>query len=141
MATTQRTITEEIRGTVEEIISQVRKLIREGNARRVIIKNREGKVLFQSQLTIGIAGTAFFALIAPVISAITVLVMYTRDVKVMVEREVDENEDEYEVNADAEVVDISDEGETPEGEPKSEAPTEEKEKADKTVGKGGADFE
>lgn len=128
MATKQKTITEEIRGTVEEIINQVRKLIREGNARRVIIKNKEGRVLFQSQLTIGLAGTAFFAVIAPIITAITALVLYSRDVKVMVEREVDEDEDEYEVDAEAEVVDISDEGETDEK-------NKEKEKSDKTVGK------
>ncbi|MEX0649335.1 MAG: DUF4342 domain-containing protein [Balneolaceae bacterium] len=131
MTTKQRTITEEIRGTVEEIISQIRKLIREGNARRVIIKNREGKILFQSPLTIGLAGTALFALIAPVISAITVLVLYTRDVKVLVEREVDENEDEYEVDAEAEVVDISDEGETDETHEEEKS----KDKSDKTVGK------
>lgn len=127
MATKQRTIVEEIRGTVEEIIKQVRKLIREGNARRVIIKNKEGKILFQSQLTIGLAGTAFFAVIAPIITAITALVLYSREVKVLVEREVDENEDEYEVDAEAEVVDISDEGETNK---------KDEEKSDKTVGKG-----
>lgn len=126
MATKQRTIVEEIRGTVEEIIKQVRKLIREGNARRVIIKNKEGKILFQSQLTIGLAGTAFFAVIAPIITAITALVLYSREVKVLVEREVDENEDEYEVDAEAEVVDISDEGETNK---------KDEEKSDKTVGK------
>lgn len=125
MATTQRTITEEIRGTVEEIIRQIKKLIREGNARRVIIKNREGKVLFQSQLTLGLAGTAFFAVMAPVISAITLLVMYTRDVKVLVEREVDENADEYEVDAESEIIDIAEE----------EEKKKDDDQTDKTVGR------
>jgi hypothetical protein len=35
-----KTILEEIQGTADEIITQIKRLIREGNARRVIIKNK-----------------------------------------------------------------------------------------------------
>jgi len=86
----------EIQGTVDEIISQIKSLIKKGNAKRVIVKNKKGKVMLQSQLTIGAAGATFFVLYAPVLTAITTLVLMASDVSVFVE--TDENEtDEYEV--------------------------------------------
>jgi hypothetical protein len=128
MEKTETPIMEEIRGTIDEIIAQIKRLIREGNARRVIVKNSEGKILFQSQLTLGVAGTAFFVLYAPVFTAITTLVLYVSDVRVFVEKEVDENRDEYEV--EAEVIEIDEEEEKKEKEKKQE-----KDESDKTVGK------
>lgn len=86
----------EIQGTVDEIISQIKSLIKKGNAKRVIVKNKNGKVLFQSQLTIGAAGATFFVLYAPVLTAITTLVLMASDVSVFVETDEDET-DEYEV--------------------------------------------
>lgn len=113
-----KTMTEEIRGTLDEIINQIRKLIREGNARRVIVKNNQGKVLFQSQLTLGVAGTTFFVVYAPVLTAITTLILYASDVRVFVEKDADESEDEYEV--DAQVIEIDeDEDENDEGSEKT----------------------
>jgi hypothetical protein len=86
----------EIQGTIDEIISQIKSLIKKGNAKRVIVKNKKGKVLLQSQLTIGAAGATFFVLYAPVLTAITTLVLMASDVSVFVE--TDNNDaDEYEV--------------------------------------------
>jgi len=109
MASSENTFYKEITGTLDEIIREVRKLIREGNARSLIIKNKEGRVLFQSQLTVGVAGTALFSAMAPIISAITMLVMFANDVQVIVEKEVDDSDpknDEYEV--EGEIIDIED---------------------------------
>ncbi len=89
-------ILHEIQGTVDEIIRQIRSLIKKGNARRVIVKNNKGKVLFQSQLTIGAAGATFFVIYAPVLSAVTTLVLMASDVSVFVETDASD-EDEYEV--------------------------------------------
>lgn len=141
MESKQKTILEEIQGTVNEIISQVKKLIREGNARRVIIKDKNGKTLFQSQLTIGVAGTVFLTTIAPIISAITMFVLFASDAKVLVEKEVgaDDTYDEYEV--EAEVIEIEDEDEHEGKDDKEtadtgkEAKSSKSSKADKTVGK------
>jgi hypothetical protein len=126
MEKTSTPIMEEIQGTLDEIISQVRKLIREGNARRVVIKNREGSTLFQSQLTLSVAGTAFFVVYAPILTAITTLVLYASDVRVFVEKESNDYKDEYEV--EAEVIEISDDED-------SKEKKEKKSEADKTVGK------
>lgn len=122
----KKTFTEEITGTISEIKKQVKKLIREGNARRVLIKDKNGKTLFQSQLTIGVGGVAILTAIAPIVSAISMFALFMNDIKIIVERYPDEEmgKDEYEVDAD--VIEIREEEE--EGEKKEE-------KTDKTVGK------
>ena len=130
-----KTIVEEVQGTLDEIISQVKRLIKEGNARRVIIKNKKGKTLFQSQLTIGAAGLTFFIVYAPIITAITTLVLMANEVTVLVERELDESEkeeDEYEVSA--EVIEIKDEDEVDEADDEDDD-DEEENGSEKTVGK------
>lgn len=121
-----KTFTEEITGTISEIIKQVKKLIKKGNARRIIIQNKEGKVVFQSQLTAGIAGTAALTAVAPVISAISMFALFMNDIKIIVEKypeeETGDSEDDYEV--EAEFIEIREEEEGPK-----------REKTDKTVGK------
>lgn len=122
-----KTILEEIQGTVQEILTQIKNLIREGNTKRVILQSKNGKVLFQSQFTIGAAGATFFVIYAPILTAITAVLLVANDVTVLVERIEDEDDlhDEYEV--DAEVIEITDD----EDEGKSE------EKKDSKSGKKG----
>lgn len=126
----KKTFTEELKGTASEIIKQIKKIIKEGNARRLMIQDKKGKVLFQTQLTVGLAGTALITAMAPIVSAISMFALFMNDVKIIVEKYPPEElgEDEYEVEAEAEViVDIEDEEES-EG-------SEKDEKTDKTVGK------
>lgn len=106
----KRTFTEELKGTASEVIKQIRRLIKEGSARRLIIQNKEGKVLFQTQLTAGVAGTALVTAMAPVISAIGMFALFINDVKIIVEKYPEEeiDQDEYEVDAEV-VIDIEDE--------------------------------
>lgn len=131
-----KTFTEELKGTASEIIKQVKKLVKKGNARRIVIKNKDGKTLFQSQLTVGVGGAAFLTAIAPVISAISMFVLFMNDVKVIVERDPEEepNNDEYEVEADfIEIRDEDEEDVQEKSNKKEELKSEEK--ADKTVGR------
>lgn len=109
MEKSEKTFYEEIQGTAQEILRQIKKLIQEGNTKRVILQNKKGKVLFQSQLSIGAAGATFFVIYAPILTAITAVLLVANDVTVLVERFEDEDDrhDEYEV--DAEVIEISDE--------------------------------
>lgn len=127
----RKTFTEEVKGTTSEIISQVKKLVKEGNARRIVIKDKKGKTLFQSQLTIGVGGLTVVTALAPVISAISMFVLFMNDVKVIVERypEEETEEDEYEV--EAEFIEIRDEEEDSE----NESSSNQEGKTDKTVGK------
>ena len=125
----RKTFSKELKGTASEIIKQVKKLVKEGNARRIVIKDKNGKTLFQSQLTIGVGGVAVVTALAPVISAISMFVLFMNDVKVIVERypESENGGDEYEVEAD--FIEIRDDEDDASSEDSEEGQT------DKTVGK------
>lgn len=124
---------EEIQGGVNEVISSIRELIKEGSARKLIIKNKEGEVVFQTQLAFGVGGAALVGAMAPVISAIGMFAMFINDYQILVEKEVDPEDDDYSV--DAEVIEIT-EDEDGEEENTEEAKAEEtEEKEEKTVGK------
>jgi len=58
--------TEEFQVRGEEIVSKIKELLHEGNIRRVIIKNEEGKTLIDMPLTIGVVGV----LVAPQLAAL-----------------------------------------------------------------------
>ena len=58
--------TEEFQVKGEEIVAKIKELLHEGNIRRVIIKNEEGRTLIDIPLTIGVVG----ALVAPQLAAI-----------------------------------------------------------------------
>ncbi|MAL17233.1 MAG: hypothetical protein CL670_16700 [Balneola sp.] len=128
-----KTIYQEIQGGVNEVIKQIRNLIKEGSARKLIIKDKEGEIKFQTQLAFGVTGAALVGAMAPVISAIGMFAMFINDYQIIVEREVTD-EDEYSV--DAEFIDIKDEDEPEEKtESKEDSDSEEEEKEEKTVGK------
>jgi hypothetical protein len=112
------TIFEELTGTVDQIISEIRRLINEGNARRLIIKNKDGKKVLELSLTAGVAGSALLGGMAPVASILGAFVMYLSEMEVIIEKypeteeeEARANRDEYEV--EAEVIDIDDDDDEP----------------------------
>ena len=126
-------IFDEVQGGVNEIISKIREFIKEGSARRLIIKNKEGEVVFQTQLAFGVGGAALVGAMAPVISAIGMFAMFINDYQILVEREVYED-DEFSV--DAEIIEITDTDDEDENTSSEESKDEGGEKKDeKTVGK------
>jgi hypothetical protein len=88
MTDKEKTIIDELKGTANQIKEQVERLIKEGNARRVIVKNDEGKILFESQLTIGVAGSAVLAFSAPIITALSAVLLYATNYRVYLVRVV-----------------------------------------------------
>ncbi len=52
-----------------ELVAKVKELIKEGNIRRIIIKNEKGKVMMEVPVTFAVVGTVF----APVLAAIGAL--------------------------------------------------------------------
>ncbi len=58
--------TEEFQVRGEEIVAKIKELLHEGNIRRVIIKNEEGRTMIDIPLTIGVVGV----LVAPQLAAI-----------------------------------------------------------------------
>jgi len=74
--------TEEFRVDGEELLTKIKNLIKEGNIRRVIIKDKEGKILFEIPLTFGVVG----ALIAPQLAAIGAIAALLSEATVVVEK-------------------------------------------------------
>jgi len=56
---------EEFKVSGEDIIDKIKEVIKEGNARRIIIKNEDGESVAEFPLTVGAVGT----LIAPILAA------------------------------------------------------------------------
>ena len=54
------------REQVDRVIAKVEDLIREGNVRRVVVKNAAGEAVIEAPLTVGVVGAA----LAPVWAAI-----------------------------------------------------------------------
>lgn len=74
--------TEEFRVNGEELLAKIKNLIKEGNIRRVIIKDKEEKILFEIPLTFGVVG----ALIAPQLAAIGAIAALLTEATVVVEK-------------------------------------------------------
>ena len=77
--------TEEFSVNGEELLAKVKELIRQGNIRRVIIKEKGGKVLVEFPLTVGVVGAA----LAPALVGIGAIAALLTDATIVVEK-VDE---------------------------------------------------
>jgi hypothetical protein len=79
---TEKTHTEEFRVNGEELLGKIKNLIKEGNIRKIIIKDKEGKTVFEIPLTFGVVG----ALIAPQLAAIGAIAALLTEATVVVEK-------------------------------------------------------
>jgi hypothetical protein len=97
----KRTWTEEIEVAGHQVLDEIQRLIEQGNARRVILRNKSGKTLLEVPLTAGVAVGGAAALMAPVAAAIGALVALVAEVKLEIER-VEDDAIEAELEAPAE---------------------------------------
>jgi hypothetical protein len=67
----------------EKLIAKVKELIKEGNIRRIIIKNKAGKTLIEFPLTIGVVG----AVLVPTLAAVGTIAALITECTLVVERE------------------------------------------------------
>lgn len=74
--------TEEYRVSGDQIVKKVKQLIKEGNARRIIIKNEQDEVMMEIPLTIGAVGAIF----APVLAAVGALAALISNCTIVVEK-------------------------------------------------------
>ena len=80
---TKKKTTETFELKSEDLVKKVKELIHEGNVRRIIVKNKEGKTLIEFPLTFGVVG----ALIAPVLAAVGAIAALVSECSIVVERE------------------------------------------------------
>jgi hypothetical protein len=76
------TSTEEFHVNGEELLAKVKEIIREGNIRRVIIKDKDGKTLIEFPLTIGVVGLV----LAPTLAAVGAIAALIGEATVIVEK-------------------------------------------------------
>lgn len=80
MAKTTKQETFKIKG--DELLKKVKDLIHEGNVRRISIKDKNGKIIIDIPLTIGVVG----AVIAPILAAVGAIAALVTECTISVER-------------------------------------------------------
>lgn len=74
---------EEFKIDGEQVLQKVKELIKEGNVRKITIKDKKGKELVTFPLTVGVVG----AVIAPVLAAIGAIAALIGECTISVERD------------------------------------------------------
>jgi hypothetical protein len=74
--------TEEFKVEGEKVLAKIKELIHEGNIRKVIIKDKDGKPLMEIPMTFGVVGV----LIAPQLAAIGAIAALLTEATIVVEK-------------------------------------------------------
>jgi len=83
----KRNFSEELEVTGGQLVDRVKELIEEGNVRRLIIRNPEGRTMLEIPLTIGVVAGGALALMWPVMAALGALAALVARVRIEVVRE------------------------------------------------------
>ena len=73
---------EEFRVSGEELVEKIKEIIKEGNARKIIIKNEDGESVAEFPLTLGAVG----AIIAPILAAVGAIAALLTKCTIVVEK-------------------------------------------------------
>jgi hypothetical protein len=73
---------EEFRVDGEKLIAKIREILHEGNIRRLIIKDKDGKTVMEIPMTLGVVGV----LLAPQLAAIGAIAALLTEATVVVEK-------------------------------------------------------
>lgn len=79
----KKTTKEEFKVEGDHLLEKIKELIKEGNVRKITIKDKKGKELVSFPLTIGVVG----AVIAPVLAAVGAIAALIGECTISVERE------------------------------------------------------
>jgi hypothetical protein len=74
--------TEEFRVSGEELMAKIKAIIREGNARKVTIKDKDDKEILSFPLTVGVVGIA----LAPIFAAVATITALVTECTIVIER-------------------------------------------------------
>lgn len=78
----EHTHTEEFKVEGEKIVSKIKELLHEGNIRKVIIKDKDGRTLLEIPVTLGVVGV----LIAPQLAALGAIAALLTEATILVEK-------------------------------------------------------
>jgi len=65
-----------------DLVEKVKQLVHEGNIRRLLIKNREGRIIVEFPLTVGVVGAA----LVPILAAAGAIAALITECSIVVER-------------------------------------------------------
>lgn len=74
--------TEEYTVNAEDLMSKIKAIIREGNARKVTIKDKDGKEFLSFPLSVGVVGIA----LAPVFAAVATITALATECTIVIEK-------------------------------------------------------
>lgn len=78
----ERIRTEEININGEDLVATIKKLVHQGNIRRITIQSKDGNTLFELPLTLGVVGALFL----PTLAALGALAAIVTECTILVER-------------------------------------------------------
>ncbi len=82
-----KTKQEEFKVDGEQLLAKVKELIRQGNIRRIILKNKDGKVLIEIPFTVGVVGVGVGVLVVPVLAAVGAIAALVTECTIVVIRQ------------------------------------------------------
>ncbi len=84
---------EELKVTGDQLVATIRRLVHEGNVRRIIVKNEQDQTLLEIPLTVGVVG----AILLPVWAALGAVAALVTGFTIVVEKvePVDDSQDEH----------------------------------------------
>jgi len=77
----EKTRTEEFCLSGGEILNKIKDIIHEGNARRIVLKDEQGRTFLEIPLTVGVVGAVF----APVLAAVGAIAALASHLTIIVE--------------------------------------------------------
>ncbi|MCX6254930.1 MAG: DUF4342 domain-containing protein [Bacteroidia bacterium] len=88
MTQKEKSTQESFKVTGDEILTKIKEIIKEGNARRIIIKNDKDETIIEFPLTIGAIGVV----LAPIYAAIGTLAALATNCTIIVEKKNNEEQ-------------------------------------------------
>jgi hypothetical protein len=83
----RRTFSEELEVAGNQLVERVRELLEEGNVRRLILRNQEGRTLIEIPLTIGVVAGGALLVFYPVLAGLAAIGGLVARVRIEVVRE------------------------------------------------------
>jgi Domain of unknown function (DUF4342) len=77
---------EEFTITGDALVAKIKELIHQGNIRRIILKNEEGRTLIEIPLTVGVVGGVISAALFPVMAAVGAIGAMVAHLTIVVEK-------------------------------------------------------
>jgi uncharacterized integral membrane protein len=77
----EKTWWETIKGEGQQVLNTLEELIKEGNVRRIVIK-QQGRTIAEFPLLVGVVG----AVVAPILAAVGAVIALAKDCRIEVER-------------------------------------------------------